>query len=139
MLTKIIWSLKEFAFGFLGWFIFANIVFGVIVLIMIGLPFIDGLPLVVIGIWLPTAIALINLLLRKRFGNAMGMLAGVTVNTILIGIFFGTSLRMFSGQFSDALLLLPLPTMYFTMFLVVVNFSFPPYTVNSLTNLFFVR
>jgi hypothetical protein len=125
---KIIQSLKEFVFGFLGWFIFANIAFLAIAILMISLiPSINGFFFVLVGIWVPTAIALMVLFSRKRTWRGIGILAAIACNTIIIGITLPFTLAI----------LTPIPSTYGVYMFIIMDAISPPYSdLNNLADLF---
>lgn len=134
MLDKINHPPKEFKVGFFGWFIYANIVFVAIAVLMIGAPSLDGIPLVLMGIWVPTAITLTILFAKKRAGVGNGILTAVTVNTIIVGVNSGAFFNIFRGYISHAILS-PMPAMYIAWILAIMDMMSPPYTLTNLSNL----
>ncbi len=117
MPTKIIQPLKEFAFGFLGWFIIANIVFWAIAIMTISVvPSINGFSFILVGIWIPTVTVLIILFAKKRIWGGVGTLAAVTINTIIVGA---------SSHFSRVTLA-PFPSVYIVMVIAAIESLSPP-------------
>ena len=104
---------KEFASGFLGWFILGNIALLAIVAIFSATSSTHGLYFILFGIWAPTVIALIVLFTRRRIANGIGILTAIAVNLIM-----GGPLGLMG----------PIPSAYIVYILLIMDVASPPYS-----------
>jgi hypothetical protein len=115
---------KEFAFGFLGWFVFANIAFVALAIMIMAMPSMDAFSLVLAGIWAPTAIALMILFKNKKIGYGIGVLAAIALNTIIMCAISPSPFYFFPA------ILTPIPSTYIVYILGVMDAISPPYNSN---------
>ena len=128
LLSEILQASKGFWAGFLGWFIYANLVFIAIVATLTAQTSANGVPYILLCIWLPTIITLIILFKTKKNSLAMGILTAVLVN----GAAF---VYLSTGRF-PTIILFPQPSAIILYMSLIMDAMSPPYSTTYLFDLF---